>query len=74
MAGQHIVVDFATRQHLGQRMPDQLADAELALRWTGGFLGSAIGHDGCQTLAWSCPLAANVPEGADERLVTGPFG
>ena len=44
MGGQHVVVDLAAHQHLGQRMPDQLADAQLPLRGAGGFLGAAVGH------------------------------
>ena len=30
--GQHVVVDVAARQHLGELVADQLADAQLALR------------------------------------------
>jgi len=38
-------------KHLSQRVPDQLANAKLALRRAGAFLGSAIGH-GCVRPFW----------------------
>jgi hypothetical protein len=37
-------VDLAARQHISQRMPDELADTQLALGWAGVLLGSSIGH------------------------------
>ena len=34
MRSEHIVVDIAAGQHLGQLVSDQFANAQLALRWT----------------------------------------
>jgi hypothetical protein len=33
VSGDHVVVDLAARQHLGEFVPDQLADAKLPLGW-----------------------------------------
>jgi hypothetical protein len=42
VGGQHLIVDLAALQELGQRMAHQFADAQLPLRGTRAFAGMAL--------------------------------
>src|SRR5262249_26697663 len=68
---EHVVVDLAARQHLGQGVADQLADAQLALRRAGVAFVVPVGHGGFSTrhpsfhpssrTGWCEPKASGAP-------------
>ena len=45
MSAKDVVVDLTARKHLGERMPDELPNAELPLGGTGTFLSATADHD-----------------------------
>src|SRR5262245_57896738 len=45
MAFQHRVVHLAAREHVGKRMADKLAHAQLALRGAWGLIAALVAHD-----------------------------
>ena len=59
VGGEHLVVDLAARQHLGQRVANELADAQLALGWACLAMVVTVGHsDGWYLSAPVIPAGA----------------